>query len=370
MTRLRRLAGLLFAVCLGILAGRAAAAADLEWRDARQLTLEGQAWPDVAAPFDRLPARAEKLVRPPVWNLSRQSAGLMVRFRSDARMLQARWTLTSSNLAMPHMPATGVSGLDLYVRRPDGRWSFLANGRPTQQQNAVTLVQDGPAGTHDYLLYLPLYNGVQQLEIGVPGGALLEAGAPRPVERRRPIIFWGTSITQGGCASRPGMVHTAILGRRLDYPVVNLGFSGNGKMEAELGQLIGEIDAAALVLDCLPNMTAEEVTERTVPLVKIFRQARPALPILLVEDRSYSDSYWLEGKRRRNETSRAALRAAFEQLQRDGVARLYYVAGDNQLGDDAEGTVDTSHPTDLGFVRLADALTGPLQQALRDAGAN
>src|SRR5205823_11246646 len=97
----------------------------------------------------------------------------------------------------------------------------------------------------------------------------------RPASRRKPVVFYGTSITQGGCASRPGMVHTAILGRRLDRPVINLGFSGNGKMEPELAALLAELDPAVYVLDCLPNLNAQEIRERVGPFVRTLRQARP-----------------------------------------------------------------------------------------------
>ncbi|HXT58527.1 MAG TPA: SGNH/GDSL hydrolase N-terminal domain-containing protein, partial [Pirellulales bacterium] len=86
------------------------------WYDLQSLPIEGQGWSDTKAPYDRLPSKAEALVRPPVWSLSRNSAGLCARFVTDALKIHARWTLTSENLALPHMPATGVSGLDLYVR--------------------------------------------------------------------------------------------------------------------------------------------------------------------------------------------------------------------------------------------------------------
>jgi lysophospholipase L1-like esterase len=349
---------------LGTLLSLHASAAELEWRPAQELRLEGRAWSDVAAPFDRLPARAESIARPPVWSLSRQSAGIAVRFVTDSPEIHARWTLTSASLAMPHMPATGVSGLDLYVRLADGRWSWLANGRPSAVENTAKLVGEGPPGSHEFLVYFPLYNGVKSVEIGVPSGKKLEVAPTRPDASRKPIVFWGTSITQGGCASRPGMVHTAILGRRLDREVVNLGFSGNGKMEPELAQVIAEIDAAAFVIDCLPNMTAAEVAERTAPLVKILRQRHPNTPILLVEDRTYSDAFWVASKRMRNDASRAALKKSYEQLVAEGVAHLIYVTGEEQLGADTEGTVDSSHPTDLGFVRMADWFEPPLRRAL------
>lgn len=334
------------------------------WYDIRQLGLEGQGWTDVKAPFDRLPAKAEEVVRGPVWGLSRHSTGLCVRFNTASPTIRARWSLTSPNLAMPHMPATGVSGLDLYVRTEQG-WQWLANGRPAAADSQVTLVSGLPAGEREYLLYLPLYNGVKSVELGLPLDAALAPAAPRPTGRDKPILFYGTSITQGGCASRPGMVHSAILGRWLDRPVINLGFSGNGRMEVELAELLSELDPAVYVIDCLPNMNAAEVAERVIPFVERLRQSRPDTPILLVEDRSYTDSYLVQSKRERNETSRAALKKCYESLQSAGVKHLHYLAGDKLLGDDAEGTVDSSHPTDLGFWRQAEAFRPALEPLLK-----
>jgi hypothetical protein len=337
------------------------------WYDIKLLGLEGQGWSDVAAPFDRLPTKAQGKVRDAVWNLSRQSAGLCVRFRTDSPKLEARWELTSTNLAMPHMPATGVSGLDLYVRDDQGRWRWAANGRPTGKTNTAALVTGLERKPRDYLLYLPLYNGVSSVEIGLPSDVKLRPAEAYPAAQQQPIVFYGTSITQGGCASRPGMVHTAILGRSLNYPVINLGFSGNGQMEAEVGELIAEIDAAVYVIDCLPNLGPAQVKERTEPLVKLLRAKHPDTPILLVEDRTYSDAFLNRGKRQRNDDSRAELKAAYQRLQSAGAKELYYLEGEQLLGDDNEGTVDSSHPTDLGFFRQAEAFEAALRPILKAA---
>lgn len=342
------------------------------WFDLRVLNLEGKAWQETKAPFDRLPAKAEKKVRDAVWGLSRHSAGLCARFVTNAGAIKAKWTLTSANLAMPHMPATGVSGLDLYVRSEDGLWRWLANGRPSAQSNEATLASGlpplrTPTETREFLLYLPLYNGVSAVEIGLPADSKLSKAEPyRNEDRsvRKPIVFYGTSITQGGCASRPGMVHTAILQRRLDHPVVNLGFSGNGMMEIEVVELIAEIDASCYVIDCLPNLEPKLVAERTEPLVRKLREARPKTPILLVEDRSYSDSFLVTSKRERNDYSRHALHSAHARLRGEGVEGLFYLDGDFLLGADNEGTVDSSHPTDLGFFRQADAFEQILRPIL------
>jgi hypothetical protein len=332
---------------------------DAAWVDIRQLGVEGQGWSDTARPFDRLPARAEKLVRPPVWSLSRHSAGLCVRFMTDAPAIDARWTLTSPSLSMTHMPATGVSGLDLYVKDPTGKWRWLAVGQPKTQSNTAKLVSGLPVAQREYLLYLPLYNGVSSVEISVPAPHKISK-APAYADAK-PIIFYGTSITQGGCASRPGMVHTAILGRWLDHPVINLGFSGNGRMEQELADLMAELDPSIYVLDCLPNMAAKEVAERVEPFVRTLRKAHASTPIVLVEDRSYANSHLVASSRQRNLDSRRELKAAYERLQKAGVSNLHYLSGEDLIGDDNEGTVDSSHPTDLGFFRQAEAFARVLR---------
>jgi hypothetical protein len=334
------------------------------WYDIRLLGLEGQAWNDVAAPFDRFPAKAEGKVREAVWNLSRHSAGLCVRFTSDAPQIEAQWELTSANLAMPHMPATGVSGLDLYVKDQRGEWHWLANGRPAAKSNVQTLVAGLDKQPRDYLLYLPLYNGVSSVEIGLPPDAKLSKAEPYPAGHTKPIVFYGTSITQGGCASRPGMVHTAIIGRKLNCPIVNLGFSGNGQLEPAVGELLAEIDAAVYVLDCLPNLNAEQVRDRTEPMVRQLREKRADTPILLVEDRTYSDAFLNKGKRAHNDNNRRELKAAYERLRSANVKGIYYLEGEKLLGVDNEGTVDSSHPTDLGFLRQAEAFVAALKPVL------
>ncbi len=371
------LALILFPLSVGSM-GVAAHAADplpaterdgIRFVDARNVGIEGQGWPaaDFATPFDRLPAKAEKTVRPDVWNLSHHSAGLSVRFVADTPAIHARWSLTSPQLAMKHMPATGVSGLDLYARDGQGNWRWVACAAPNAEgQEQAGVVVDGlQPGRREWLLYLPLYNGVSNLEIGVPVSATIErAAAPLP-GREKPIVFYGTSITHGACASRPGMCHTAILQRRYGRPVVNLGFSGNGRMEPEMAELLAEIDAAAFCIDCCPNLDGAATAARTGPLVEILRKSHPQTPIILVEDRRYADGWLVPGKRAHNDANHAALRKAFDDLQAAGVPGLHYLGGDDLLGDDGEGTVDSSHPTDLGFVDHAKAFTKVLDPLVR-----
>ncbi len=335
----------------------------VRWTDARKLGVEGQGWTDTKHPFDRFPARAEGIVRKPVWDLSHHSAGLRVRFVTDAATVRARWTLRSERLAMPHMPATGVSGLDLYVRLPHG-WHWVANGRPEKVTNEQTLVANWPGGKREYMLYLPLYNGIESVEIGVPPDSALEPGPSYPPEVR-PILFYGSSILHGGCAARPGMAYPSIVGRMLDWPTINLGFSGNGKSEPEIAALFAELDPAVYVYDSLPNLTAQEAVERVEPFLRTLRKARPKTPIVLVENAIYPNMQFSEDRRKLIAAKNTTLKSVCQKLRKEGDRNLYYVPADNLYGHDGEATVDGTHPTDIGFLRMAETIAPVLRPLIR-----
>lgn len=336
----------------------------VQWHDVQEWGLEGRAFDDTDKYYDRLPARAKGVVRDAVWGLSRHSAGMMVRFKTDAQEIHADYAVTSKNLGMAHMPATGVSGLDLYARDEDGKLKWVSVVRPNAQQMKLSLVSGLRPGTREYAVYLPLYNGTEYLKLGVPAGCSFEPLAPRT---EKPIVFYGTSITHGACASRPGMPHPAILGRRFDRPVINLGFSGNGKLEKEVGQFLVEIDPAVYVLDCLPNMVADEVASRTEPMVQQLRAAHPSVPIVLVEDRTYGYSWILPSRQKRNDTSREAFKAAYQRMLDAGIEKLFYIEGESLLAKDRDDTTDGSHPSDLGFFHQANVMEPVIRKALEAA---
>lgn len=336
---------------------------ELTWADVGDWPIEGRAFAQRAATYDRLPARAEKVVRKKVWELSRQSAGMILRFASDSPELHVRYRLTKAQLAMPHMPATGASGVDLYSHDGKG-WRWVNVTKPVRQDVKARLF-GGLAAKQPRLfqLYLPLYNGVEKLELGVAAGASLKP-LPRRSDEQKPIVCYGTSIMHGACSSRPGMAWPSIMGRRLDREVMNFGFSGNGRMEVEVGQFLAELDPAVFVIDCLPNMNPKQVAQRTQPLVRQLRDARPETPILLVEDRTFSNAWFLKPRLALHEQRRKALRDALAALQSDGVKNLHLLAGDGLLGVDGEAATDGSHPSDLGMVRQADAVTKVLRKLL------
>lgn len=333
------------------------------WHNVDSWGVEGRGWlgDDRERYYDRFPVKAKSTVRDIVWNLSRHSAGMAARFQTDATTIHVRYKLLSANLGMPHMPPTGVSGIDLYATDPDGAWRWVNVTRPDAQEMNTKIADGLDAGEREFLAYLPLYNGVDKLEFGVARGAKFEPVAPRTSQQ---LLFYGTSITHGACASRPGICHPAILGRMLDVPVINLGFSGNGRMEPEVAELMAEVDVAAYVIDCLPNITGDVVAKNTEPVVQILRKARPETPIVLVEDRTYGYAWIKQSLRDRHAASRAALKSAYDNLVAGGMKNLYYIEGADLVGADDEGTTDGSHPNDLGFMRQAEVMLPTLRKAL------
>ena len=339
-------------------------AGGLQWHDAREVGVEGKGWAETKHFYDRWPARAEGKVRGAVWSLGEDSAGLAVRFVTDATGISVRWTLRRERLALAHMPASGVSGVDLYVKAK-GKWHWLGSGRPDKSlTDEKSLAANMKPGRREYLLYLPLYNGVEELKVGVPPEAKFEPAPPRP-EGLKPVVFYGTSIVQGGCASRPGMAYPAILGRRLERPQINLGFSGNAWSEPEVAQLLAELDPAVYVLDPLPNMKEEWVVPRLERFVEILRGVHPKTPIVLVENIAYPDGEFVGPRGERCTKANARLRELYQRLVRAGDKKLLYVPAAKLLGADAEGTVDGTHPTDLGFMRMADAIEPALRRAVK-----
>ena len=345
------------------MAERKKAGDGLDWYDVTSWkNIEGRILPDQERVrwFDRVPAVAEKSFTNSVWYLSRHSAGMMVRFNTNATEIHIHYKLLLKNLSMSHMPATGVSGVDFYARDENNKWRWVQVTRPTTQEVKTKVVSGMKPGMREFAAYLPLYNGVEFMSIGVPPNTEFEKLEPR----KRPIVFYGTSITHGACASRPGIAHTAILGRKFDMPVVNLGFSGNGKMDLAVGEIMSQIDASVYVIDCLPNMSPSMVTNKCVPLIKQIRAAKPDTPIVLVEDRRNTNSWILPGRDAHHTANHAALRKAYDALKSESVKNLFYIPGDTLYGNDTEGATDGSHANDLGFMRQAEAFEPILKQAL------
>jgi len=266
---------------------------------------------------------------------------------------------------MYHMPATGQCGFDCYIGGP-GKTKYASTARfevGASRYEAV-LFEGLTEEMRDITIHFPLYQGVEEVLIGVSEGA--ELAAPHPFASEGKLLFYGTSITQGGCASRPGMAYPSIVGRRLNRECVNLGFSGNGKGEPELAHLIGEMaNLDLLVLDYVPNVTTDEYRETLPAFVEIVRSARPRLPILVVSGIRYAMEEHQASLLRKRTECRDFSRAFVTGKREAGDSAIVFVNGDTLLGRDYEEcTVDGVHPTDLGFQRIADKLAKEIDKML------
>jgi len=326
----------------------------LDWYDVCEFGIEGKGWNDTVGPFDRLPARAQRVVRDVIWDLSRKPTGVTARFSAATTAIHARWRLEDPPATAAKFCLTGVAGLDLYGDDGTGTMRWVGATQQFNSQDARDVLLSGMDGVQrDYTLYLPLRAAVERVEIGVPEGAQV---SPVPARAGKPIVFYGTSIVHGAGASRAGMTHPAILGRRLNRPILNLGFSGNAIMEPEVAELLAELDPLFYVVDPLPNMNGAAVAERGEHFIRVLRNARPQTPIVMVEDRTYTNAWIRPDAQERHRYSRTEFRNVYNRLLASGASGLLYVRGEHLFGDDNDASNDSSHPSDLGFVRMADAL--------------
>lgn len=339
----------LFCLLLTTMAG-----AQIVYHDASAFPLLGKATEATATRYERLPDSLQHISRKPLWDLGRHSAGLAVRFRTNSTSIAARWEVRD-NRSMNHMTPTGIKGLDLYCLQ-DGEWIFAGSGRPQGKINKATIVKNMLPQEREYLLYLSLYDGVTFLAIGVDSLSEIRLPAIDLPRREKPIVFYGTSILQGGCASRPGMAHTNILERRLNRECINLGFSGNALLDLEIAHLMASVDASMFVLDFVPNATVEQMKERADEFYSIIRRKHPHTPILFIEDPIFTHSPFDTRIAKEVKDKNETLNAIFQSLKQRGEKNIYFLSSRDIIGHDGEATVDGIHFTDLGFMRYAEVL--------------
>ena len=324
------------------------------WHNVRDFGVEGKGWDDTEPFYGRLPVKAKAKVRDIIWDLGHCSAGISARFKTNAAEIRVRWKMSSDILSKFHTPLRAYSGIDLYARAPDDKWLWVGTTKEIDSNKAESTILTGiPERMHEYLIYLPLFNPVEEMEIGVLEGSTFEGMTPR---RQKPILYYGTSIVHGAGVTRPGMAHASILGRRLDYPLLNMGFSGNARMEPEVAELLAELDPVLYILDPLPNMSADMVKENAESFINTICKTHPDVPVIMVEDRTYPAGWLLPDLMNRNDSCRAEFKIVYERLISSAMKKLYYVKGEKLLGDDGDGTADGSHPSDLGAVRMVDIL--------------
>lgn len=263
------------------------------------------------------------------------------------------------------MTDTGTKGLDLYTVH-DGEWRYVCSARPTGKHNTAAVIRHMDPIEREYMLYLPLYDGVTSLEIGVDKDAFIEQPALARPSVEKPVVMYGTSILQGGCANRPGMAHTSIISRSLDREVMNLGFSGNALLDMEIAELMASVeDPGVYVMDYVPNASAKSIDEVGEKFFRIVRDAHPDVPVIFIEDPIFPHS--LFDKRIYEEISKKnqAQKRLFEKLKKAGEKNIYYISAEGMIGDDGEATVDGIHFTDLGAMRYVDHVLPVIRKALK-----
>jgi len=358
---------------------------DFKWfnpESSNENLFEGKAWPkEVENYYDRLPLKAKKKVNSNVWELGSQSSGLMIRFRSNSDEIKVRYQTKNKSYSLNHMPATGASGIDLYAIDANGKklWVSSTFGRSFKDTIQYHYSRLKPNDDYnkfgrEYRLYLPLYNEVEWLEIGVKNNSNFNPLLPR---KEKPIVVYGTSIAQGACASRPGMAWASILSRRMDRPLINLGLDGNGKMHPEVIDLISEINSKIFIIDCIPNLikndygwegidNEKQFQNRIINSIKKIRSRNPETPILLTEHASYNDQF-IKTSDYKDEYIIPNLlqKKVFELLKKDGDNNLFYLS-EKEIGFSIEETVDGLHPSDLGMKIYADAYEKKLRSILEE----
>ncbi len=336
------------------------------WFDVREkpFDLVGFEWIGRDSVFRRLPLHSDWKIPEAVDRLADQTAGGQLRFRTNSKKIVLKVELPERS-GMYHMPATGQSGFDLYVKEK-GFQRFLKTTRfphDTIRYQAIFKIRKTNE-MQNLTLNFPLYNGVESLLIGIEKNSILKE--PEPFAHPGKIVIYGTSITQGGCVSRPGMAYSNILSRKLDTEFVNLGFSGNGKGEPDLAQIINQISGVNLIiLDYEAN--ANKTIRGTIgPFVDILREKHPKTPILIMSKTRYasatdgSEAFELLMNNRDFQKKLVANR------KDTGDTNIYFLDGSVVLGEDYyECTVDGVHPSDLGSYRIAEALLKKIREILK-----
>ncbi|MDO6437441.1 SGNH/GDSL hydrolase family protein [Cyclobacterium sp. 1_MG-2023] len=316
--------------------------------------------------YSRLPVQAEKEVRPAVWSLSKNSAGLAIRFSSNSSIIKIRWTL-KKNRVKGNMTPIASNGLDLYAYTKD-RWQFVGVAIPGKEVvNEATVIADMTKENREYLLNLPLYEGVEKLEIGIEENATISMPRQAIIDQERPVIFYGTSITQGASASRPGLTYAALLERKTNKEVINLGFSGNGRFEKEVAQFIMPSNPSVIILDCTPNSAPDTILTNLPETLAYIQSVNDSVPIILVESIVRDYAYFKEN----NPSTFGTL--SYIQAQNDALKKVYlnnknknlfYVSNNDLIGQDNEATVDGTHFNDLGNYRMYQFLLPIIEKLL------
>jgi lysophospholipase L1-like esterase len=318
--------------------------------------------------FNRLPDEYKNMVRKEVWDLGLHSAGLSVHFSTNSPVVAVRWKVGKNSSPM-NMSRLGSSGVDLY-KYDNGKWQYAASGLPSGSSCESILISGRDKSFKTFALNLPLFDQVRSVEIGIAAGCKIKKETGVVDSLKKPIVFYGTSITQGAGVSRPGMAYPSIISRNLSCEVINLGFSGNGLFESSIGNILCGIDAELIVIDCTPNSGPDVIRNNALLLLNQIRACRPSVPVLLVESVIRENAYFRDpednsfGSLNFILQQNATLKGIYNDALKSGMKHLYYLSSEDLIGNDHEATVDGTHLSDLGAYRMAGAIGKKLKEIL------
>ncbi len=342
----------------------------LKYVDAQELRIINKGWEDTGRKYGRIPTYLQDSVRDVLWERSQCSSGIAVRFATNSSRIGVKYQLLW-NTHMLHMADTGLKGTDLYILEGDSVWRHVNTNRPNADKNKMCekiYVENMDEGMREYMIYMPLYDGVEDLWVAVDSNAIITPGNYNIIDSNKKIIAYGTSILQGGCASRSGMAATNIISRALNCEVVNIGISGEGKMDYCMARAMAQIpDADVFLIDPIPNCTEMMCDTLTYDFINIIRKARPDIPIVMVEGPIYPYARYDKSLGAYLPRKNEAFRRNYEKLMAENPNNLYYVDCVNLDGVEDDGTVDGIHLTDLGFKYYAEKLIPALQPLIEKA---
>ena len=338
---------------------------DMTWHEASDFRLLGRCYPDSLPLYSRVPAFLKSQTRDALNILGQHTSGMAVRFRTDSPRIALDWKNLYGD-EMTNMAAIGSRGADLYYLNENGEWRFLAPARPMGNPTNWLIIENMAPEMREYMLHLPLYDGLTYCKIGVAPEAVIENPVVDfPRSDRKPVVIYGSSIAHGATASRPGMAASNILRRDLDCETINLGFSANAHIDYEVARMMADVDASAYVLDFVPNALVWEINEKTEEFVRILRDRRPDVPLIFIEDPYFTHSQLDPVIKATIDAKNAAIKAMYEKFQAAGMKDIYYVTSDKLLPADGDGSSDSIHFTDRGYRTYCDALLPILRNIIK-----
>ena len=336
----------------------------LVWLDSltSPVRISGLPWLASNGNFHRLDDRHMSEYSDGLKMLTTNTSGAQISFRTDSRRIGVKVDgIFNHRDLLPNMADNASMGIDIYVGAGrEKRFCDVFCAQPGNTDHYEGVRDLVPDGEEEITLNLPLYSGINKLEIGLDPESSLDA--PAPYKYCKPVLFYGSSITQGACASRPGLSYCNILGRMFDFEVVDLGFSGCARGEEIIARLIASVPLSAFVYDYDHNAQNAGYLEAThEAFFRIIREAQPDLPVIMV---SKADGlYGREETVRRRDIIKRTYDAAIER----GDRKVWFIDGTTIYGDDAENcTVDGCHPNDIGFRHMVEAIYPALKAALED----